>query len=729
MALRLRYVVIVAAAIIAGALGIATHRAYWPAFNALPVTANGAFQLVADNADNPQPFGPSVREWRSSHGAGVLEIGPFTAAHRLRIGVTGRVAASGNQIFVERNDTHARQAVAAPDLGNRWAVIDVRLPDDWKGHPVTLNAIAGPSESAVEFGVSEPLRGGLGDGNGALYLSLTAWLLNGVLLWFVWATAVQLVTRRGWIAEPWIALVAAGMVAAAGYLLFWAYFASPVLGRIGSGALVLGSAVSVVRSRRITSQGTATAEVPTVALLMVTIGFFYLTLLHLFPSSLNFYELTANRFRPDLPADNSLTRDLARGLWYEENLRPLGAEWQTSDRPPLQGGWQLIALPFTQVLGLDFDAATGTAAFWLQLLWIPAAYGLMRALGLTRRRATAWTVVVSLTGFCVQNTVYTWAKMPGGAFACGAFALWALPGTGQRTRSHYALGAMLAGLGWMSHGAVAFSLIPLAPWVVWRSWRGELRGWLLAAAVFLMFALSWVGFQKLYNPPGDRLIKWHLGGHIAPDPRGTWTVIREGYHQKTWAEIIYNKRTNFQYQVLATWPALFDFNPEHAELRRNNEFFSTFRALTWWLAAPLVLGGTLLLNRTTRRHTALATNGGSFHPTFPSPAFDTRGLLAWTLATLVVWCLLIFGPWGAFIHTGSYAPILALFVIGSVWLDRASRWWIIPIAALQIATLVTTWALPNERIGGSPAAWPLLALGSLALAAVWSWARLTGGRA
>lgn len=734
MALRLRYVLVIVAVIVAAYIAMVRHRPLWPALADVPVLAQGTFQRDGGQAREPPTFGASLHRWgvsaEGNEHTGSLRLGPFPASHRLRLAIIGFPAAAGNEIYLERTDTHERQPIVLRDAGSNWVIVDVNVPEAWKGHPITLNAIHHSATRSGWFGVTEPLRGGPGEGNGAFYQTLTCWLLNGLLLGVVWLAAVRLVMARRWTTAAWAPLLAAGFVATAAYALFWLYFASPVVGRIASAGLIVAGAVVALRPRE---NGGPTkrsdgCDVAMTTLLMLTIGFFYLTVLHLFPSSRGFYDLAANRLREELPADNSLPRDLTLGLDAGSNLRPVGAEWQTSDRPPLQAGWQLITLPFSKALGLDPDTATGTAALWFQLLWIPAAWGLFHSLRVPRGRAAAWIIVLSLTGYLAQNTIFTWPKLSAAALGCGAFGLWFLAEDGHRRLSHYALGALLAALAWLSHGGIAFSFVALVPWILWRMLRSEARGWLVAAAVFLALALPWFGFQKLYNPPGDRLIKWHLGGQIAPDPRGPLTVIRDAYAKTPRAEIIFNKLSNFRFLVLGEWHLLADFNPANAEVRRNGEFFCTFRAMTWWLFAPVVLGGALLWRRWRRGAAPLNrgpsdTTGSNERGQAAATSDSDRpmnwrphiALLAWSGATLIVWPLLIFGPYNTSIATGSYATLLTLFIVAAAWLDLAGRQWIFLIAALQIATFTTTWAWSNSHLHGTPAAWPYLVLAAMGM--------------
>ncbi len=422
--------------------------------------------------------------------------------------------------------------------------------------------------------------------------------------------------------------------------------------------------------------------------LAIVIGVFYLALLHLFPTSQMIYELATNRFRDGLPADNFLPHTTAARLFAGEPLKRADADWLSSDRPPLQAGWQLLTWPETAWLKLNPITASGTAAIWLQLIWIAAAYGLFRTLGIGVRRTAAWIAVLSLSGFFLQHSVFTWPKLSAGAFACGAFGLWVLPLPEHRRRGEILTGAALAALAWLSHGGVAFSLIVLGPWVAWRALHGEGRTWAQAALGFGLLTAPWLAYQHFYDPPGNRLLKWHLGGQVPKDQRGTWETIRSNYAALTWAKLVEHKRLNFRSQTTGDWSGLVDLEATRVKNRRDEEFSHTGRALTWWLGglvlAPLVVG------RIARRPDARAL--GRMH----------TALFLWIALTIPLWCLLLFEGGSAVVHQGSFAVMLTAFVLLSAWFDLVSRRWLAVLALLQGMSLVFTWAVGNHIVKGSP---------------------------
>ena len=700
-----------------------------PAFAGLPARTEGHF-TEGDGWFKGEPFVTHlpVRAWGSWNGSdahtGALTLGPFPAPRQLRFAVGGYPPYPGNTLRIERTDTKEQLTLHPPAVGERWRIIDRTLPAAWYGQPIQIVA----SDQATALGgwlaLTEPIRGGVGDGVTGLWQSLTAWAVNGLLLAVLWLAAVRWLAPRRLVPAAWLPLVALGLVAALAYLTFWAYFAHARLGVAVS--LIILLAGLAVGWRTAAPDAETSAETAAVGRLLLLIGLFYLALLHLLPSSLDFYHLTANRFRSDLPTDNELPHEIASRLYAGEPLRRAEADWLSSDRPPLQSGWQLLTWPVLDPLGIAPRPASGTASLWLQLGWVAAAYGLLRTLRLGPRRAAAWVAVIATSGFLLQNTTFTWPKLAAAAFACGAFGLWVLPSPAARSRHTILIGAALAALAWLSHGGVAFSFLVLAPWILWRCLRGEWRPWFLAALVFGLLAAPWIAYQKFYDPPGDRLLKWHLGGQIPKEARGTWQTIRENYAALSWSQIWENKRQNLAQQIDGRWAALLELDPAHGIDRRNQEFFVSSRALTWWLF------GLALFPLVWRRLAPSENFAGGADPGLSAKALATAApaaagpatgrqpaatlgrmhlaLFTWTVLTVPLWCLLLFHGGQAVIHQGSYATMLTAFVLLSAWFDRAGRAWLPVVALLQMVTLSTTWAPGNTVVNGD------LAPGALALA-------------
>lgn len=678
--MRARY--LVAAVFLAGVLIVwASHeRESRPLGTNIAVKTEGGFVRDGEYPGRPFLGSPSVRLWGSWNGAdsntGIIQFGPFPAPRVLRFWLCGYPRHDGIQIYAEREDTHERAPLMMQsDVGEEWAIVSLGIPEAWSGKPIVLVGRDGATDAGGWVGMSEPIGGGA---NLALLESLAAFSVNGLLLGVLWFAAARRLEARKLVSSAWTPLLASACVALLGYVALWAYFLGPPAGKIFSvGVFVLGCA-DVLRKPKV--EAALGPDTIASSRLLVLIGVFYLALLHLFPSALDYYALANGRWET-MYHDNSLPHVFGQALYLGTTLHWPPEGWLSSDRPPLETGWMLLTWVFTTFLRQDDQSSGGTSGLWFQLTWVFALYGLFRALGMPRRRTCAWVAVLSLCGFFIINSVFSWPKLSAGAFACGVFGLWILPKRDAVTRAGIMIGAALAALALLSHSGVAFSFAALAPWVLART-PSRLATWAKAFLLFLLLMLPWLAYQKFYAPPGNRLLKMHLAGQVDVDPRGTWQTIRENYAKLTWDQIIEIRRSNFSLQLPRDWSWVHDFSAEHARFRRGSEFLVLPRSLTWWIfgfaAFPVVFArwrGRIDLR----------------------PHLD---LVAWSLAATVIWCLLMFLPTMAIVHQGSYCVPMALFVLLSMWFELASSWAILALLILQGATFLSTWAGAGDQVGG-----------------------------
>jgi hypothetical protein len=679
-------------------LGWANHeRGAQPLFGGAPARTEGGFVPNGEYPGEPFGGGGRVRRWGSWDGSdantGSLSVGPFPAPRVLCLWVSGYPTRKGIEVYAERMDSHDRSPLEMQsDVGERWTIATFGIPAEWAGKPILLVARDGARGSGGWVGISEPIAGGA---NVQLLSALGAFAANGLVLGLLWLAAARRLSARPLVAPVWTPLLATAFVAALGYLAFWAYFLGPAAGKCFTVGIFALACIDLLRGRD--ADAGLGEDAIAASKLLVLIGVLYVALLCLFPSSLDYYPLANGRWQK-LAHDNFLPHAVGWALYNGETLHWPASGWQTSDRPPLQSGWMLLTWVFGSVLRLGDETAGGTSALWFQLAWVFAAYGLLGSLGMPRRRACAWIAVMSLCGFFIINSVFTWPKLSAGAFGCGVFGLWVIPRPGAVGRAGIVLGGGLAALAMLSHAGVAFSFIALVPWVVPRLRLGW-GSWARAILLFLILVLPWVAYQKFYAPPGNRLLKMHLAGQLAVDSRGTWQAIRENYARLSGDQVIAIRRSNFSMQVPTNWTWLHDFSAEGAPKRRGEEFFVLLRSLTWWLFGFLAFPF------------ALARWRGRIDL---RPHLD---LILWSAATLVVWCLVLFFPRAALLHQGSYSLPITLFALLSVWLELASPWAILAVLLLQGASFATTWAVAGDQVGG-PANHVAVAFAVLAAAAL-----------
>jgi hypothetical protein len=166
------------AALYAASLGT---RRIAPAHRDAAAQIEGAFTRDGQHPGEPFARAPGVRAWGSWSGhddnEGSLAIGPFPAPRILRFALGGYPDKPGNQVFVELAGTAAgagntaadtRLPVASPPVGERWEVVDIVLPAAWAGRPIRLVAIDQSKGVGGWLALTEPIRGGRGDGNNAL---------------------------------------------------------------------------------------------------------------------------------------------------------------------------------------------------------------------------------------------------------------------------------------------------------------------------------------------------------------------------------------------------------------------------------------------------------------------------------------------------------------------------------------------------------------------------------
>lgn len=638
--------------------------------------------------EGPTSIATGLRAWGSWSGyddlTGRLELGPFTAPRHLRFGVSGYPDKPGNSVAIEHAVSHDRLPLTIPAIGERWQLTEHVLPPAWAGQPVRLVVTDEAKGYGGWLAVTEPLRGARGNGSNAFLESLTAWSLTGLVFGLLFFAAARLVAAQTTVAPHWQPLAAGALVGLCAFVAYWAWLLSPKIGAYFSGALLLAAALALLRRPR-----TDAPELRQVAVLLLGIGAFYLTLLHLFPTSHDFYTLAANRYREHLPTDNVLTHHSAGRVADGHALTLPHETWRFTDSAPLQIGWQLLVWPLGRVLGLDAATFSGTAAWWLQLLWIAAAYGALRAFSIEARRAAAWVAVIGLSGFLVQHSAYTSARLAAGAFVLGAGAALLLPGFAPAGRTRALWAAGFGTLAWLTHVSALHSLLPLALFAAWRAARTSPRLWWPGVAVVVTLLLPWLVYSQAIHPATQVLLKYHLAAEITPVDRGVWETIRASYEKIGWSQACADKITNIRMILTGDWHSLVDISGVNAPHRANDEFLHAARGLTWWPVVAVLAG-------------ALAGWRG---------LLASRDLVRFTgllIASLAVWCAVMFGHESTALHHGSFGLMLGIFLLFSITLERFGRAWLPLLATLQALTLATTWAIPNGVINGAMYGLPYL---------------------
>lgn len=545
--------------------------------------------------------------------------------------------------------------------------------------------------------------------NGELLTGLVAHL---ILIGAPGIAATLYAVRRG--VKDVVLLLGIGLVGsgATALVAFFAYYANSLVGQGWDFLLFFGSVGLIVWCWREGLDRDVLRQLRTPLLLWIAGSFFVVFLGFLHGGTDNAVTMSSFRFSAQLPSDNDIPRYFAEQFADHGHSRPLPVYpggWLSSDRPPLQIGYVLAERGFVDSpQGLHYEIL----AVIVQALWVVATWAVLLAARLRPRTRAMAIVAAMVSDVALVHGFYVWPKLIAAAFVLAAFAILVSPaweGNRRDPRVAALVGALLA-LAMLSHGSSIFGVIPLVFIAIWRglpSWR-----WVGAAVLGgLVLMGPWVAYQHYAAPPGNRLLKWQLGGDTEIDSKGTLEAIEDGYSEVGFDGAVALKEENFGEMV--GWPrtrddseaaldSLEEGKPGIAVKRvRDLRFFSLLPFLGILLLAPLAMIVARL--RRTRRN-----------------AEEWRFALAcfaFSLIACLCWGLLLFGTpeSRATIHVGS----LAVPLLGAVGCVAGLRScfprfaaWIVGLNVLIVLLLYVPSLEPDPGTAYSPIA-ALLAFASL----------------
>lgn len=416
------------------------------------------------------------------------------------------------------------------------------------------------------------------------------------------AAAALLAARLGVVRVPILLAIALVAGATAAFLTFWAYYADPVLGE-SLGYLVLFGSVGLLAWALYgghLDRGLLRALATPLALWALGSAFIvFFGFVHGGTSGGDAIVTPGTRFNPGLPTDSVIPSFYAE--WFfahgHNGDPPLFGDWLSSDRPPLQVGYVLTQRTYGwDSTGLHYEVLGAL----LQQLWIVGLWALLLASKVGRLTRALAAITVLLSSVAIVNGFFVWPKLLPAALLLAAAALILTPLWEEVRRSLWgaALVAALLGLAMLGHGSSVFGIIPLALVAAYRglpSWR-----WIgTALLVGVAFMAPWSAYQSYGDPPGNRLIKWTLGGFEHVDERGSLETIAGSYEEVGLGGAIDNKGENFA-MIFGGAPAIDhldeavsaagsgDFETSARELR-TIFFFNLVPSLGLLLIAPLAM--------------------------------------------------------------------------------------------------------------------------------------------
>jgi hypothetical protein len=347
-------------------------------------------------------------------------------------------------------------------------------------------------------------------------------------------------------------------------------------------------------------------------------------------------------------------------------------DWRTSDRPPLQAGVMLLLHPLfgRNWLGLRYQVLSTL----LQCTWIPAVWALGRRAKLDDRRLAMVLAFLTVNGFLFVNSVFVWPKLLAAVLTVPAVMPLFPRFRGERPAvAEVVLAAGSAALGLLAHGGVFFTLVPLGLFLLHPRWFPGVKQTVLALALFAAMLAPWLAYQRCYDPPGNRLMKWHLAGVIDIDARSTGQTLVDAYSTLTPTEFLACKWQNLK-ALVPSWELL-----TSAFLRphrwQEGDFFAVFAA-----AGILNLGWLMLAGPLARlRHLD------------PQTLQASRAMLGLALVSLAFWIVLMFIPGSSVMHQGSYTTMVVLLSSLAMLVVQLPGSCVLALWLIQSLIFAATW--------------------------------------
>lgn len=695
------------ARLVAVVLGGGALAALWVADNRTAALTGGCDQTIAPFLSR-DANGDRRITYCGRGDANQLQIASEVLRIRssLLFAYAGHPSHEGISVFLEKADG-SRFDIRLNDAGNQWQAMSKPIPSAFRGTPVRLIVRDAASTQSSWVGVGEIRSEGPVSSRGLVFLLIAVAGVHLTLM--TWLSVAQ---RRY---PPDRALVAFLVgLGLAGYASFWAYYVHRWLGLTVSLTALAVSVYAVGAAWRhrawspLRSAHAILLPVSTYALFIIIVGYFPL-------DGVGSTHGTAASRWVRLSVDNWIVKIFADQVWAGRVATPMFGDWLSSDRPPLQVGLYLL-----------FYAVDRTGVVYQAVSSVLQAMVMLPIILIVRRQAPeaspAALIALGMTSLMAVHTLFVWPKLLSATYVLLFFwlAMTLIPGGPARRHVILLMGSSAA-LAMLSHGSAIFALAGISTTYLLRTPRVAMATGLRAAFVSLVVYTPWLCYQRFIDPPGDRLLKWHLAGMMEPNTLSTTEALVTAYRAisiETWAAArLANLRTIFGgTDTFLRDVAMSVAGPVEALHAREvpvlvaRSFEDTFYSLWCW--SPVIAVAAWTVCRGYRK----AVDAGS------------AWLAASAVVTSVLWSLLQFMPGATIIHQGSYFTWVAFFLVSILLLWHASRRVFALAMTLNGAiffhfyVLDVLWKAPNDS------GLPYIVVAALAFAAFVK-AALASGRA
>ena len=409
------------------------------------------------------------------------------------------------------------------------------------------------------------------------------------------------------------------------------------------------------------------------------------------------FEISREMFF-DLPNDNEISHYLAKAIRNDTYTSPLFGDWLGSDRPPLQAGFLLMLEPVLNLFNFSHEPDF-ILSYIAQTAWIFGALSLLSVVVNKRHSFVRYAGITSttFTGLILVNSVFTWPKLLAAGYLLLSVSLMIPALSVSRNKDPLPFGLWVSAgtataLASLSHGASLFAIIPLVLMMMYHlltvGFTRLSKCFLFFLGPFVFLQSAWLMWQRFGDPPGYRLIKWHLAGVLPIDERGLAETLIDSYREIGLTRAIQFKWENIQ--VLFTngnlsWTPYKEIGDSSSAV--VTDFFGVFAAISWIL--PMAIGLMLVI-------VAKKVSGRS------QPTYEPGGILfavVWWISSVLVWSLLMFGPASTINHQGPLiVGIVPLLVISTALADRNPTLWLLTAMLQSLIFLYVYIGRLNETV-------------------------------
>ncbi len=422
----------------------------------------------------------------------------------------------GVQIYIEDELGNRLKADHLHDSAKRWKTAILSLPEGMKGD-VHVVAQDNASDS----------YGWVGIGNVRIFDSMEVFKLTqyaetfGWIILFSWVVS----TLYGYFLRYWNRLdayvLSALFVGVVSLITFYVYLFSVNAGKVLSILFFVFVLVSFLFIRKEDRKNIISLFVLFVSMISMVIFLAYSNMEHID----NIQSVSSNKWFY-LPVDSWIPKLFSNGILNGHIPSPLIPGWLSSDRPPLQTGLYLLFSLFSYS-----DLSYLIVAIGAQTMVIVLVILLLQRYVKENIYILITAILIFFNAFTFVNMLFVWPKLfsalyQGIALYC-VVRIW----DEKHFKMEYILVfAVASALAFLSHGGSIFYLLALAVLIVVKIKKAdELKRLVYGLGTALLMYLPWVLYQKLFDPPGDRLLKLHLAAWWPLTDKSFFQVFREYY--------------------------------------------------------------------------------------------------------------------------------------------------------------------------------------------------------